>query len=512
MTAATLPDYDAIPYESFPILDTAPDRMAWIGGLFGLDAPDPTRARILEIGCASGGNLIPLAWHWPHTQCLGIELGQTQALSGMERIQRLGIHNIEIRHQDILDLPLDGPPFDYILAHGVYSWVPEAVREHILAVCGARLSPSGIAYVNFNCLPGGQMRQMLRGMLLYHVRDLAVPGARLRKAREFLDFLATPLADKPLGSDWLQKELAYLRGARDSYLYHEYLEGTNEAFLFHDFVQQASGKGLQYLADVQLHTMFADTLGAAAVAQLDALSNLLAEEQYGDFLRLRGHRQVLLCRADVMLNREIDLGRIVNLPVWSDLQPDRGEYFRNAAGQRFAVRDKTAKRALSALLSSFPGALSLSEWQRANQPQTAGAVRDGTALEWLNLLISGALHGTQVRNPRQGRSFSSPGFDPLISDLLTQGETRLPTPRHHTVQLDSKGLDHCRCLMAGLQGGLEAGPKEGLQAGLQAGLQGWREAELKAGLLEASGSRSGSRVLELLLERHGILNLPDGRN
>jgi SAM-dependent methyltransferase len=482
MTAATLPDYDAIPYESFPILDTSPDRMASIGGLFGLDAPDPTRARILEIGCASGGNLIPLAWHWPKSECLGVELGRAQAVAGIERVARLGIPNIEIRHQDLLDLPLDGPPFDYIMAHGVYSWVPEQVRDHILSICGARLSHTGIAYINFNSLPGGHLRQMLRGMLLHHVRDVDAPGARLRKAREMLNFLAVPLADKPLGTDWLQKELAYLRGARDSYLYHEYLEGTNEAFLFHDFVQQASGKGLQYLADVQLHTMFADTLGAAAVTALDALGDLLAEEQYGDFLRLRGHRQVLLCRADIELNREIDLGRIANLPVWTDLQPDRGEYFRNAAGQRFAVRDKTAKRALLALSSSFPGALSLSEWLRANQTQTAGVVRDETALEWLNLLISGALHGTRIRDPRQERSSAAAGFDPLISEVLTQGETRLPTPRHQTVQLDAKGLDHCRCLLAGLQ----------------------------AELQEAPGSKNGSRVLELLLQRHGILNPPDG--
>lgn len=221
--------YDAIPYQSTPLTDTHPAHLAVIGRLFGLETADPDRCRVLELGCASGGNLVPLAWNLPESSFLGLELSARQAAEGAESVRALGLGNIEIRQGDILTFDAGTERFDYIIAHGVYSWVPEPVRERLLALCGELLAPNGVAYISYNTLPGWRMKGMLRDMLLHHVRGVDDPALRLQGAHDLLAFLDTATAGlEALSARFLREEIAHLRTAHPSYLYHEYLETFNE--------------------------------------------------------------------------------------------------------------------------------------------------------------------------------------------------------------------------------------------------------------------------------------------
>jgi len=138
--------YDEVPYHSAPFAETHPVNLAVLGRLFGLEPPDPDRCRFLELGCASGGNLIPMAVHLPGGWFEGIELSAAQAADGASLVAELGLANARIRQGDILDLGDDLGEFDYIVTHGVYSWVPEVVQERILGLCAEHLAPGGVAY------------------------------------------------------------------------------------------------------------------------------------------------------------------------------------------------------------------------------------------------------------------------------------------------------------------------------------------------------------------------------
>src|SRR5262245_441478 len=70
--------YNEFPYESFVYPQSHPERMHTIARLFKLGAPDIHKARILELGCAGGGNLIPLALLYPDTRCAGIDFSADQ--------------------------------------------------------------------------------------------------------------------------------------------------------------------------------------------------------------------------------------------------------------------------------------------------------------------------------------------------------------------------------------------------------------------------------------------------
>ena len=116
--------YDEIPYDSFPYRDTHPDRMSVVGALAGLSCAPADSCRVLELGCASAGNIIPMAEALPGSRFVGIDLSPRQIQQGVDLIAKLGLANIELRAQSIMDFPADEGSFDYIIAHGLYSWVP----------------------------------------------------------------------------------------------------------------------------------------------------------------------------------------------------------------------------------------------------------------------------------------------------------------------------------------------------------------------------------------------------
>jgi len=66
--------YDEVPYESQSFPQSHPNRLATLGRLFGLSPAPVAQCRVLELGCASGGNLIPMAYHLPESEFVGLDL------------------------------------------------------------------------------------------------------------------------------------------------------------------------------------------------------------------------------------------------------------------------------------------------------------------------------------------------------------------------------------------------------------------------------------------------------
>src|SRR5262249_29663350 len=157
--------YEQIPYKTLPRLATHPDRLGSVGTLFGMSPAPLTACRVLEIGCGDASNLIPMAYGLPGSRITGIDLAASAIATGREPAEAVGPHNLSLIAGDLREMSADHGEFDYIIAHGVYSWVPSEVRDGLLAVCRDRLSPQGIAFISYNALPGSHLRQMLREMM-----------------------------------------------------------------------------------------------------------------------------------------------------------------------------------------------------------------------------------------------------------------------------------------------------------------------------------------------------------
>lgn len=363
-TKAKASSYDEVPYRSYPYRQSHPERLATIATLFGMQPPMLERCRVLELGCSMGGNLIPVAEQFPESAFLGIDASQRQIAEGEATVRAMRLENITLAHRSILDIGPNDGEFDYIVCHGVYSWVPPEVQQKILQICRENLSASGVAYVSYNTYPGWHMRGMIRDMMLYRTRDCGKPTERVRQARALLDFLAqsVPGEDNPYGI-LLKKELNLLRDKDDSYLLHEHLEDHNSPLYFHEFMERAEAAGLQYLGEADFSVMSVRNFPPQVESMLQNVStNLVQTEQYMDFVRNRMFRQTLLCHQDVRLDRSLSPERVLGLHVASWVRPEPAEVdvhsraqtvFRGPSGVT-TTSEPLVKAALLQLAESWP--------------------------------------------------------------------------------------------------------------------------------------------------------------
>ncbi len=158
--------YDELAYPGQPVPQSHLSRLAAVGLLFGMRPPAVDGCRVLELGCASGANLMPMADAYPQSTFVGIDYSRGQIDVGRETVSSLGLKNVTLERQDIARLDADLGEFDYIICHGVFSWVGHPLQETILDVCRARLAPQGIAYISYNAYPGWHLRKIIRQAML----------------------------------------------------------------------------------------------------------------------------------------------------------------------------------------------------------------------------------------------------------------------------------------------------------------------------------------------------------
>jgi methyltransferase-like protein/cyclopropane fatty-acyl-phospholipid synthase-like methyltransferase len=379
--------YDEVPYESHPYAQTHPSRLFTVAALFGLSPPPVATARVLELGCASGGNLIPIAEAFPDATLVGVDQSARQVADGQRLIDRLGLANVSLRHASILDVGDSYGRYDYVICHGVFSWVPTTVRDKILDVCAKHLSPSGVAYVSYNTYPGWHMRGMIRDMMRYHANRFATPQERTRQARALLDFLATSVRPGTPYATMLKQELDALRHHADHYLYHEHLEEVNDPLYFHQFVEMARAHGLRYLGESRIGTMIAGNLAPDVEKALRILApDQTQTEQYMDFIRNRMFRETLLVHAGNAPNWAIHPDSLRRLHVASgsrpvsdkpvDVRSEEPVPFRSPGGQSLATNRPLLKAAMRALSEAWPGTLPFDELRRRSRELLGGPADD----------------------------------------------------------------------------------------------------------------------------------------
>lgn len=302
--------YDAVPYDSHPYWQSSPDLLGAIAVLFGLRCAPPATARVLELGCAAGGNLIPHAARNRQAEYVGIDYSRVQIEEGRQRIAGLGLNNIVLHHASIADLPEGLGTFDYIIVHGVYSWVAPDIQDAILRACKDYLRPDGVAYVSYNVYPGWKTREVMREAMLFHTRQIADPSQRLGHAKGMVEYMQQIARPGSMFKHVVDAEAEAVANGSDSYLLHEYLEEHNRPCYFREFAGRALNHGLGYLGDGMLASMFPANLGEDAAQRLNNVAhNQVDLEQYMDFLNNRVFRQTLLVHADAQERMRRDLGR-----------------------------------------------------------------------------------------------------------------------------------------------------------------------------------------------------------
>ena len=292
--------YDHVPYASNPFHQTHPDYLRAVSTLFDVPTVAVSNANILEIGCSFGGNILPLAQQYPDANIIGLDLSAEQIRLGQQAVVAMGLNNIQLQQQDINNYTPPAQHFDYIICHGVYSWVPEFVREAILRVISEGLAPNGVAIVSYNTYPGWKIKEVYRDMMQFRSQDIPDVLDKIRYGRGMLNFLKEHL---PTNSPWqlaIEQNHDHIDKAVPSYLAHEYFELVNDPCYFHEFMESAQQCSLGFVAEAEFGSMLSPSIPDAAKKALlaECGNDVVKLEQFYDFLTNRTFRQSILTRSD----------------------------------------------------------------------------------------------------------------------------------------------------------------------------------------------------------------------
>jgi SAM-dependent methyltransferase len=272
----------------------------------------------LELGCGDGANLVPMAYSMQGSEFIGIDLSERALDRARAFAVAVGVDNVSLLQRDIRELPSDVGRFDYVIAHGVYSWVPPAVRSSLLENCSKHLNDEGIAFISYNTHPGGHIRALVRDMMRFDAHGMDSPAEKVARARQLVSTLGRVAEGPGYYRALLAEESIRIADYSEHGLFHDDLADVNDPVYFVDFVRAAEEVGLQYLSEAHWADVTLRPSWRAALLQLTNSEEPLIREQYLDFVRCRRFRQTLLCPASAKTASGISLANLSN--VWFSTQ------------------------------------------------------------------------------------------------------------------------------------------------------------------------------------------------
>ena len=307
--------YSELGYKSMPFPYTTPATLEAYAALVGVSAPNPKTARVLELGATYGGNIISQALFNPDATFVGLELSQEQVEKGNEVIANAGLTNVSLIQSDIASIGSEIGTFDYIIAHGVYSWVDDGVKDALLRLIDEHLAEDGIAYISYNTYPGWHTMDEVRQLMMFSNRD----KAQFNHKEKVLHgkTIGSIVGSQILKYDNLKERNSKFLGALRSvmqkdeyYVGHDHLEPNNDPVYFYQFNDHLGAHNLAYLCDADLTLSMVRSFDADIADTLDklALNDHVAQEQYLDFMLDTTFRKSIICKAKHAESVTYDMG------------------------------------------------------------------------------------------------------------------------------------------------------------------------------------------------------------
>lgn len=296
--------YDSVPYPSLTFAQTQPDRLAAMATFYGMSPAPPEKCRVLELGCGDGANLLSMGYVLPESEFIGIDLSQVHIDDANRTSAELSISNTSFFREDVMEFDFDKfGTFDYIIAHGLFSWVPDFVRSKILEIYRRCLADNGVGYISYNVYPGCKIREMLWGMMQYETRGEPASEQKVAMAVDLVRRLSDAAEGDSLYQTMLRLELEAIEGRSTSNIFHDDLSESNQPFYFHQFNDLLHVNNLQFLCEAEPAAMNSAKLSAAGRKMVNSHDDLIEREQHLDFVQCRRFRCSLLCKDEIAVDR-----------------------------------------------------------------------------------------------------------------------------------------------------------------------------------------------------------------
>lgn len=306
--------YKELGYKSYPFPFTTPAYLEAYGALVGLNTPPAKTARVLELGATYGGNIISQAVHNPEATFVGIELSQDQVEKGNKIISDAKLDNVSLVQGDILNFDETLGTFDYIIAHGFYSWISDEMKDKLLDIISNHLADNGIAYVSYNTYPGWHTMEEVRQLMLFANRghDELTHKEKVLRGKTVGSLVGSQILNYDNLKERNSKFLGALRSVMqkdDYYVGHDHLEPHNDPCYFYQFNDHLKAHNLSYVCDADLTLSMVRTYDESIADKLEKLepNSQADQEQYLDFMLDTTFRKSIICKADAAKNISYDI-------------------------------------------------------------------------------------------------------------------------------------------------------------------------------------------------------------
>ena len=375
---------------------------------------------MLELGCGDGGNSLAIAQTLPGATVVGVDASASAIARGRALASSAGLANVELRVAEFgaVDSLADLGPVDYVIAHGVYSWIPPAARGALLELTRRALAPHGIAFVSYNAYPGSYLRDMTRDILAYHLQGVHAPAERLAGAQHLMRSIVSVDSPTPYARV-LREQLQRMLDGSDALLYHDDLAAISTPFYFHEFMEHAAAHGLQFLSEADLADSQLRDVPEGVGELIGSLPpDVVVREQYLDFFSNRAFRQTLIVRAELRLRRGVDDAALEALTLSSPARRSE-DGFVSPDGAVMRTADPLVAAAMDELCERWPEPLTFEDLLTAAAGR-AGAepVSDERGRGVRRVLLDAHLAHLVLLNTGGASELSAhPGPRPLASAL-----------------------------------------------------------------------------------------------
>ena len=295
--------YKELGYKSYPFPFTTPAYLEAYGTLVGLNTPPAKTARVLELGATYGGNIISQAVHNPEATFVGIELSQDQVEKGNKIISDAKLDNVSLIQGDIMNFDETLGTFDYIIAHGFYSWISDEMKDKLLDIISNHLADNGIAYVSYNTYPGWHTMEEVRQLMLFANRDHdeLTHKEKVLRGKTVGSLVGSQILNYDNLKERNSKFLGALRSVMqkdDYYVGHDHLEPHNDPCYFYQFNDHLKAHNLTYVCDADLTLSMVRTYDESIADKLEKLApnSQADQEQYLDFMLDTTFRKSIICK------------------------------------------------------------------------------------------------------------------------------------------------------------------------------------------------------------------------
>lgn len=415
--------YDDVAYPTTAFLQTHPDRLATHAALLGLPFAPPSRCRVLDVGGGDGMNVIGMALTYPESEFVSFDLSQAAVERGLAVVKQLGLSNVRLFVADVTQVDVGQGDFDYIIAHGFYSWVPAEARDAVLALAGRCLSKSGVALVSYNAMPGGHIKQIVRDLLLFEVKGIEDPQARVATARRKLQQVADSYPETEVFQKALKTRCKGLLEVPGEVLLHDELGEVFHSVYLTDFLDHAASHGLKFLTEADRVRCLE---GFALEGTSEADADIAANAREIDFKMMHGFRQTLLVRTDAAVDRRLDPQRVAGLYASCSARPQGEGRFR-IRDTEFKAPDDRLTEALTRMTAASPLALPVSEL--VEDEKRLGAL--------VRMYTADLIHLHVEPSPFKIAISQRPEASPLARLQVARGEERLITLAHTVLPVDN---------------------------------------------------------------------------